>query len=221
MELSNTFLIPAPIDEAWDFLLDVERVALCFPGASVDRVDGEAFSGRVRVKLGPVAFTYVGTGRFVERDESAHRAVIEGAGRDSRGASTAKATVTTRLDGRGTSTEATVSTQFVVTGKPAQFSRGIMQEVSARMIDQFAGRLAEMLAAASTDHPADSAHPAADSSLRAATPVVHQADMAGQAMDLAGVAGPAVAKRAAALIAVCVMAWTLLRRRKEAGPTRR
>lgn len=146
MQIENSFMIDVPVDEAWPILLDVEQVAPCFPGATVDSVDGDTFAGKVKVKLGPVQMTYAGTGRFVERDEPAKRAVIEGAGKDTRGTSTAKALVTATLLSNGDRTEVTVVTDFSITGKPAQFGRGVMQDVSAKLVGQFATNLSVMLA---------------------------------------------------------------------------
>ncbi|MBN9621101.1 MAG: SRPBCC family protein, partial [Actinobacteria bacterium] len=147
MQITNRFTVPAPVDQAWDALLDVRRVAPCFPGATVERVDGDEFAGRVKVKLGPIQLTYAGTGRFVERDAANRRAVIEGAARDTNGSSTATALVTTSLAEHADGTEVTVLTDFAVTGKPAQFGRGVMQDVSARMVSQFAANLSRSLTA--------------------------------------------------------------------------
>jgi carbon monoxide dehydrogenase subunit G len=138
MDLTHTFTVPAPIDEAWAAFNDLELIAPCFPGASLTTYDGEQFEGLVKVKLGPISLQYTGTGRFVERDEAAHRAVLEAKGRDKRGNGTAAASVTAELNSVGEeSTEVTVVTDLNITGKPAQFGRGVMQDVSDKLLAQF------------------------------------------------------------------------------------
>jgi carbon monoxide dehydrogenase subunit G len=145
MQLENTFTVPMPVDQTWPVLLDVERVAPCMPGATLDSVDGDELLGRVKVKLGPIQITYNGKARFVEKDELARRVVIEASGKESKSAGTASAIVTMSLRERGCETDVHVLTEFTVTGKPAQFGRGAMQEVSAKLIDQFARRLSAEL----------------------------------------------------------------------------
>ena len=148
MELQHTFTVPAPIEQAWSTLLDVEGIAPCFPGAALTGVDGDEFSGTVKVKLGPVSLQYAGKGRFVERDEAAHRLLLEANGSDKRGNGTAGATVTARLEPDGDSaTTVVVETDLKVTGRPAQFGRGVLQDVGGKIIDQFATCLASRMAA--------------------------------------------------------------------------
>lgn len=137
MELTHTFTIPAGPDDAWGLLTDLHRVGSCFPGATVTEADAQEFSGTVKVKLGPIALTYAGTGRFVERDDAGHRAVIEARGKDKRGNGTASATVTMSLTGDGDGSRVEVLTDLSVTGKPAQFGRGVMQDVSDKLLGQF------------------------------------------------------------------------------------
>lgn len=159
MELTHQFTVPAPIDEAWSAFNDLERIAPCFPGASLTSYDGDAFEGLVKVKLGPISLQYTGTGRFVERDEAAHRAVIEAKGKDKRGNGTAAAGVTALLEADGyAATKVTVTTDLNITGKPAQFGRGVMQDVSDKLLAQFAGCLETKLGAA--DEPAADEGPA-------------------------------------------------------------
>jgi carbon monoxide dehydrogenase subunit G len=142
VELTHEFTVPASIDDAWATFNDLERVAPCFPGASLTSFDGENFEGLVKVKLGPVSLLYTGTGRFVERDEAAHRAVIEAKGKDKRGNGTAAANVTASLESAGdATTKVTVSTDLSITGKPAQFGRGVIQDVSDKLLRQFSGCL--------------------------------------------------------------------------------
>lgn len=148
MRLEHTFTVPVPVDTAWSVLLDLPRIAPCMPGATLTGFDGESFTGTVRVKLGPITLTYSGKGRFVERDEAARRVVIEAGGRDTKSAGTASATVTAVLKEDGAATRAEVVTDLTVTGRPAQFGRGMIADVSAKLIGQFAQCLADELGSA-------------------------------------------------------------------------
>jgi carbon monoxide dehydrogenase subunit G len=147
MELEHSFSVPVPVERAWDVLLDVERVAPCMPGATLDSVDGDTISGRIRVKVGPIQMTYAGTAKFTEKDEAAHVVVLEASGKETRGAGTAAASVRSELTPDGDATSVTVRTTLNVTGKPAQFGRGVMAEVGGKLIGIFANNLAAMLAA--------------------------------------------------------------------------
>ncbi|MFI9835051.1 SRPBCC family protein [Streptomyces sp. NPDC051913] len=162
MELHHEFTVPVPVDDAWRALLDIERVAPCMPGASVEDYDGKTVTGSVKVRVGPITVTYRGTAVFEEQDDAAHRMVLIAGGRETRGQGTARATVTgtlTAQDGGGTAVQ--VWTDLTVTGRPAQFGRGVMAEVGDRIIGQFAACLAEKLAAV----PDDTASPAEEESL--------------------------------------------------------
>jgi carbon monoxide dehydrogenase subunit G len=146
MELENSFTIPAGIDEAWTAFNDPRQVAPCFPGATLQSYEGDTFSGTVKVKLGPISLTYKGKGTFVERDKAAHKVVIEASGRDARGNGTARATVTGTLTADGdSSTRVKMVTDMTVTGRPAQFGRGVMADVSDKIVGQFASCLADKL----------------------------------------------------------------------------
>jgi carbon monoxide dehydrogenase subunit G len=148
MELDHTFTVPVGVKQAWDVLLDLPRIAPCMPGATLTEHDDERFAGTVKVKLGPINLTYRGTGRFVERDEDARRVVLEASGRDTRSAGTASATITATLHPNGDErTEVRVHTDLSVTGRPAQFGRGVLADVSSRLISEFAGCLASTLSA--------------------------------------------------------------------------
>jgi carbon monoxide dehydrogenase subunit G len=147
MELENSFSVPVPVERAWDVLLDVERVAPCMPGATLDSVDGDNITGKIKVKVGPISMTYAGTAKFTERDREAGVVTLEASGKETRGAGTASASVRSQLTVDGDQTLVTVHTTLNVTGKPAQFGRGVMTEVGGRLIGIFAGNLAAMLAA--------------------------------------------------------------------------
>jgi carbon monoxide dehydrogenase subunit G len=162
MQLENTFTVPAGIDEAWAAFNDPRRVAPCFPGATLDSYEADSFTGTVKVKLGPISLTYKGKGTFVERDEAAHKVVIEASGRDSRGNGTASATVTGTLKADGDAqTTITMVTDMTVTGRPAQFGRGVMADVSDKIVGQFSSCLANKLGPGAT--------PAAEAADKSAT----------------------------------------------------
>lgn len=145
MRLEHEFSVPAPPDVVWAAVIDPERVAPCMPGATLTAVDGAEFSGGVKVKLGPVSLMYKGSGEFLETDEQARKVVIKASGKDSRGNGTAAATVTVTLTEDGAGTKGTVVTDLTVTGKPAQFGRGMIVEVSGKLLDTFANCLAGKL----------------------------------------------------------------------------
>jgi carbon monoxide dehydrogenase subunit G len=145
MNLEHSFTVPVGIDEAWKILLDIERIGPCMPGATVETVDGDDFTGTVKVKLGPIMLTYKGKASFVEKDEVAHRAVIDARGRDARGNGTAAAKISAVLSEQGSSTTVQVRTDLDITGKPAQFGRGVMVDVGNKLIGQFADSLAKLI----------------------------------------------------------------------------
>jgi len=137
VDLSHSFTVPASVDDAWATFMDLEQVGACFPGATVTSATEDGFEGTVKVKLGPIALVYAGSGTFSERDDTAHRAVIEAKGKDKRGNGTAGATVTIQFSEVADGTRADVQTDLAVTGKPAQFGRGVMQDVSDKLLQQF------------------------------------------------------------------------------------
>jgi uncharacterized protein len=157
MKLENRFSVPVGVAQAWDVLLDVERVAPCMPGATLTSRDGDEFEGTVKVKVGPINLTYGGKARFASLDEQARVAVIEASGKETRGTGTAKATITCRLLDRGGTTDVEVDTDLAVTGKPAQFGRGVLADVSGKLVDRFATCLAEEIGAGSATGEPDPA----------------------------------------------------------------
>jgi len=187
MELEHSFTVPVPVDRAWDVLLDVERVAPCMPGASLDSVHGDEIKGRIKVKVGPISMVYAGTARFTERDAAAGVMKLEASGKETRGAGTASAIVRSELHGEGEQTHVIVHTTLNVTGRPAQFGRGVMAEVGGKLIGIFAANLADMLTA---DNAAEDLAGAGQASSAGQVGQAGQAGPAGQARqaetDLAG-----------------------------------
>jgi uncharacterized protein len=148
MELENSFVVPADMDTAWKTLLDVEAIAPCMPGATLTSFDGDNFTADVKVKLGPVTMNFAGAGKFVKKDEATHTAVIDASGKETKGAGTAGALITATLVEEGpNSTRANIVTDLTVTGKAAQFGKGVMADVSKRLIGQFAGNLEQVIVA--------------------------------------------------------------------------
>jgi uncharacterized protein len=147
MELDNSFTVPVTPDVAWGVLLDVARIAPCMPGATVDDIDGDVVNGRIKVKVGPVSLTYKGTATFTDRDENARTVSVEASGKETRGAGTASAVVKASLaPADDDATLVTMHTTMNVTGRPAQFGRGVMVEVGGKLVDKFAENLALQLA---------------------------------------------------------------------------
>lgn len=231
MEFTNEFTIPVGIDDAFAVLTDLERVAPCMPGATLEEVDGDTYSGRMKVKVGPMSLTYAGSATVTEKDPGAHTARIEASGREKRGSGTASADVAARLEEKDDATHVTVVTAITVTGKPAQFGRGVMADVGEKIIDRFATNLRDELeadrggeepgapAAADTETvaPTGTTEPSEDGKATASTgprAVAHRAPR-DEALDLMDVAGQATMKRLAPVLAavVAVVAVILWRRR--------
>ena len=211
MELENTFVVPADIDTAWDTLIDVESIAPCMPGATLTSFDGEEFAANVKVKLGPVTMNFAGTGRFVSMDKATHVAVIDASGRETKGAGTAGATITATLTAEGpTSTRATIVTDLTVTGKAAQFGRGVMADVSKRLITQFASNLEQVIIARTSSGPAPSVAAPSDAAPAAASsPVPAPAPMPkldNEALDLGNAALVPVLKRVVPVVVIVGLA---------------
>ncbi|MEW6477523.1 MAG: SRPBCC family protein, partial [Actinomycetota bacterium] len=137
MELTNEFVVPVAVDEAWKLLTDVELIAPCMPGAQLQEIEGEEYRGIVKVKVGPITAQYKGKATFVEKDDSAHRAVLRAEGRDTRGQGNANATITATLMPEGGGTRVSVVTDLAITGRAAQFGRGVMADVSTKLLGQF------------------------------------------------------------------------------------
>ncbi len=156
MQLEHRFTVPAGLEQTWAHFNDIEGVAGCFPGATVTEADADSFAGTVKVKLGPIALVYNGSGTFVEKDEAAHRLVIDAKGKDKRGNGTAGAMVTLVMaEADAGSTDVAVTTDLTITGKAAQFGRGnVIKDVSDKLLGQFVACLEQQLGAgAVTDAP--------------------------------------------------------------------
>jgi carbon monoxide dehydrogenase subunit G len=220
MELRHQFTVPASVEETWAAFNDPEMVVPCFPGATLISVEGDHFNGSAKVKLGPIALQYSGTGTYLQRDEVTRLAVIEAKGRDKRGNGTATAKVTAQLRPDGEGTAVNVTTDLSVTGKPAQFGRGVMQDVSDNMLEQFVACLQAHLsppqAAPSTPAGPDSEqHPREGvAAPRAALP--QPSAPAGAELNLLSTVVPIVLKHYAAplLGVVGLLAGYLLGRRR-------
>ena len=226
MQITDTFRVDVPVEQAWKVLLDVERIAPCMPGAQLQEVEGDEYRGIVKIKVGPITAQYKGVARIVEADKAARRIVIKGEGRDTRGQGNASATVTALLASADGGTEVAIETDLQVTGKVAQFGRGVMADVSAKLLGQFVECLhTSVLAGDATPSPArDSVPPGApDATAGAAAgpvtsaPGVRTIDSPeAEAVDLAKVAGGAVAKRVLPVLVVgaivlAAVVWLLSR----------
>jgi carbon monoxide dehydrogenase subunit G len=231
VKIDQEFAVNVPIGRAWEVLTDLEGIAPCMPGAQLTGVEGDVFSGKVKVKVGPVISDYSGTARFVEKDDASYHAVIDAKGKDSRGAGNANALIDARLTADGDRTVVTVSTDLNISGKVAQFGSGMIKEVSAKLLGQFVGNLEAMLLGPAADEPEETvavapeppvprAEPqASPTPAPAATPirrVIHSAAEP-EPLDLMSVAGASVYKRAlppviAALVVLVLIVWAIARR---------
>ncbi|MFT5530431.1 MAG: carbon monoxide dehydrogenase subunit G [Candidatus Poriferisodalaceae bacterium] len=235
MELNNEFRVGVPIDQAWSTLTDIEYIAPCMPGAQLTEIDGDNFKGQVKVKVGPITAQYKGAAKFIEKNEAEHKVVIDASGRDTRGAGNAAAEITAVMVEDGDGTKITIATDLKVTGKVAQFGRGVMADVSEKLIGQFVecleGKLAEAPAAGEAPQdgspedaaPADAASadaaPAAEptsstTEVPAASSGPRKINMPEPApVDLLDTAGAPVLKRLAP-VALLLVLFLLLRRRR-------
>ncbi|MBK5287928.1 MAG: SRPBCC family protein [Acidimicrobiia bacterium] len=243
MEIEDSFRVELPVEETWRMLLDIERIAPCLPGAQLQEIAGEEYRGVVKVKVGPITAQYKGSAHFVERNDTTHTAVIVGTGRDTRGQGNASATVTMTLAADGTGTQVRVATDLSITGKVAQFGRGVMADVSAKLLAQFVENLerdvlsgavvdlvAEAAAGEDEAHP-DEAHPDETVPERApVAPPTTNGSGSGESItvrtidspeatpvDLLEMGGSPVAKRLAPLVGVglvVIVLWLVRRRRR-------
>ena len=227
MELSNSFTVDVGVDRAWEVLTDVPSIAPCLPGAQLQEVDGEEYKGIVKVKVGPIVAQYKGAATFVEQDARVHRLVLRAEGRETRGQGNASALITARLEPRGDRTEVVVDTELTVTGKVAQFGRGVMADVSAKLMDQFADNLATTVLTADRDAGGEDDPAASETVGRSApstggaptsTPSTSGPTSDPEPIDLLGTAGVPAARRLlppiiAAVVALLVIRFIIRRRR--------
>jgi carbon monoxide dehydrogenase subunit G len=163
MNIQDEFRVDVPVEEAWRVLTDVERIAPCMPGAQLQEIEGDEFRGIVKVKVGPITAQYKGVARFTERDDADHRAVIRAEGRDTRGQGNASATVTAVLVPDATGTRVTIDSDVTITGKVAQFGRGVIADVSGKLLAQFVDNLErDVLAGSSGSESASSGSAGSD-----------------------------------------------------------
>lgn len=216
MELKNEFTVPAPVSEVWKTLLDVKGIAPCIPGATVDRVEDDEVAGRVKIKVGPITASYAGTARFVAKDESAHRFVLDATGRETRGSGRASATVEVQMSEQASSTHVTVGTTLEISGRQAQFGRGVMTDVASKLTEQFAACLASKVSGEDAGNVAPddrtSARPpagatAAAAELAAAPPTA--SSQAAESLDLVSTVMKPVAKQAAPAVGGLVLGLVL------------
>jgi uncharacterized protein len=154
VNIQDEFRVDVPVEEAWRVLLDVERIAPCMPGAQLQEVEGDEFRGIVKVKVGPITAQYKGAARLTEVDDANHRAVIRAEGRDTRGQGNASATVTAALEPDGEGTRVRIDSDVTITGKVAQFGRGVIADVSSKLLAQFVGNLERDVLSGSDAAPA-------------------------------------------------------------------
>jgi carbon monoxide dehydrogenase subunit G len=205
MKLDNEFTVGVPVSQAWDVLTDLELIAPCMPGAMLTGVDDGVYTGKVKVKVGPVSAEYSGTAQFTEKDEASHRAVINARGRDSRGNGNATAVISAQLRADGDRTAVTVTTDLTLAGRIAQFGSGMIKEVTAKLLGQFVTCLEAKLGgdvpvADETIERAAAPGPAVDTAVAAA--LVAEAAASGEPapVDLMRVAGGAIYKRLAPVL---------------------
>lgn len=211
MKIENEFRVSAPLEETWAVLTDIPTIAPCMPGATLTSVEDDAYIGKVKIKVGPVTADYEGKATFVSKDDATHRAELSAKGRDSRGSGNAQALIVAQLTGEGESTLVRIDTDLKVSGKVAQFGRGVMVDVSTKLIAEFVECLEgkfgeeEEAGAAEADTDTESGGPGREDEV--------------EALDLMEYAGDAVGKRVLPVVAVGVLAlllWLILRGRRSA-----
>ena len=216
MELNNEFRVAVPSAKVWEMFTDGERVAPCLPGATLLSADGDTFHGAVKVKVGPITVSYKGTATYKEKDVAGQRIVLRAEGKETRGSGTAAATVTAQLKDEGDATHVGITTDLAISGKAAQFGRGVLADVAGNLIAQFARSLEAELGAGTT-----TATPAASTTAPTAENATAAAQPAGDSVDLLKVVAVPMAKRFAPVIAAAAAAGAigfLIGRRKRQAP---
>lgn len=215
MELNEEFRVGISVPDAWKVLTDVERIAPLLPGAQLQEVEGDEYRGVVKVKVGPITAQYKGSATFLERDEDAGRVVIKASGRDTRGQGNASATITATMTPDGDSTKVSVVTDLTVTGKVAQFGRGVMAEVSGKLMGQFVQALEADLASSGSDpqsEPSASSNGSASASVQDGPRRIESKEA--EPVDLLSVAGGSALKRLLPLAGVVLVVLIVLSRRR-------
>ncbi len=229
MKIEDSFRVEVPVDEAWKVLLDLERIAPCLPGAQLTEVEGDEYRGTVKVKVGPITAQYKGVAKIEEADEANHKVVLQAEGRDTRGQGNASATVTATLVGDGSSTTVNIDTDLNITGKVAQFGRGVMADVSSKLLGQFAENLQRdvLSGAEAPTVPGDAPQAAATSASAGTAPTDGGAQQGGvrkidskeaEPIDLMDAAGGSVGKRIVPIIAglvIVIAIRQIFKRRKK------
>ena len=232
MELTNEFHVNVPIERAWAVLTDIETIAPCMPGAALEEIEGDEYRGGVKIKVGPITAQYKGKATFLSKDDANHVAVLKAEGRDTKGQGNASATITATLKTAGSGTDVVVSTDLTITGKVAQFGRGVLADVSAKILNQFVNCLEHDVlatpeetvasvaaASAAADDPASPTSASTASTAEPTEPVkpaVRKIEYKPtEPVDLLGTAGAPVVKRAAPAVAILFLLIWLLRRRKK------
>ncbi|TDD65207.1 membrane oxidoreductase [Jiangella aurantiaca] len=223
MQIDNQFTVGVPVERAWEVLTDLEDIAPCMPGAQLTGVEGDVYSGRIKVKVGPVVSEYAGTAAFVEKDDAGHRAVISASGRDSRGAGNASARIVAQLRPEGDRTVVTVDTELRITGRIAQLGRGMIKEVSTKLLGQFVDCLESKLGAPAEAPPAPATEVPEVAATTPDVPIRPRDESAGQLppvagepagtpyaaepepLDIMGVSGGSIVRRAIPLVLVLVV----------------
>jgi len=202
MELVNEFSVEAPIERVWSFFTNVELIAPCLPGAQLQEIEGEEYRGIVKVKVGPISAQYKGAATFIEKDESNYRIVLRGEGRDTRGAGNASADIEAQLVSNGGQTDVTVSTELKITGKAAQFGRGVMADISKKLMAQFADNLSELITGDTEveDTATQEEAPSEGEDKTESVRILDSEEV--EAVDLLSTAGAPVLKRALLLMAI-------------------
>jgi uncharacterized protein len=215
MDLNHEFAVNVPIDQAWQILTDLERIAPCLPGAQLTEIEGDTYRGQVKIKVGPILAQFKGQASFVSRDDNAHKATLKGEGRDTTGKGNASAMITAELTSiTPTSTKCTVHTDLSISGKVAQFGRGALADVSDKLLAQFSENLNQLIAASpAIAQPTAQVAVEATATSEPQQPVIRKIDGPEVApLNLLDTAGSTIAKRAIpAVIALAVLVFVLVK----------
>jgi hypothetical protein len=222
MEISDSFRVSTSIADTWKVLLDIEGIAPCLPGAQLQEVEGDEYRGVVKVKVGPITAQYKGTAKLAQVDEDARRIVIDASGRDTRGQGNAKATIVVTMAPEGAGTKVDVVTDLSVTGKVAQFGRGVLGDVSSKLMGQFVENLERDVLSSAGGGDTSHAGGSYEQALEAVVPAVQASGPRridgpeAEPVDLFEMAGESVGKRLLPLgiaALVLLLLWRVLRRR--------